>query len=83
MGSYKTEIDYATLKAICDELNKPKYIVYGSQELSSNSLKVLEDLKCEYHYIEPNILGEPEDCFFVISSEILEDYCYKMEDYYE
>ena len=83
MGSYKTEIDYATLKAICDELNKPKYIVYGSQELSSGSLKVLEDLKCEYHYVEPIILGEPEDAFYVIPSEILDDYCYKMEDYYE
>lgn len=53
MGSYKTEIDYATLKAICDELNKPKYIVYGSQHLSEDSLKVFEDLKCEYHYVEP------------------------------
>ena len=83
MGSYKTEIDYTTLKAICDKLSKPKYIVYGSQELSSDSLKVLKDLKCEYHYVEPKIFGKPEDCFFVIPSEILEDYCYKMEDYYE
>ena len=82
MDSYKTEIDLAMLKSICDELNKPKCIVYGSQHLSEDSLKVLEDLKCEYHYVEPIILGEPEDCFFVIPSEILEDYCYK-EDYYE
>lgn len=82
MKPYKTEIDYTTLKAICDELNKPEYVVYGSQELSSDSLKVLEDLKCEYCYIEPKFLGEPEDMFFVIPSEILEDYCYK-EDYYE
>ena len=82
MGSYKTEIDYATLKAICDELNKPKYIVYGSQHLSEDSLKVLEDQRCEYRYVAPQILGAPENTFYVLPSKILENYCYK-EDYYE
>lgn len=80
MKPYKTEIDYATLKAICDELNKPKYIVYGSQHLSEDSLKVLEDLKCEYHYVEPKIFGKPDGFFFVLPKKTLDDYCYKMED---
>lgn len=83
MDSYKTEIDFATLKSIIEELNKPKYIVYGSQHLSEDQINMLKENKCEYHYVEPNILGEPEDCFFVVPSKILEDYCYKMEDYYE
>ena len=69
-------------KSILEELNKPEYVVYGSQNLSDDTISFLKDLKCEYCYVEPKIFGEPEDCFFVIPSKILNDYCYK-EDYYE
>lgn len=81
MKPYKTEIDYATLKSILEELNKPKYIVYGSHDLSEDMVSFLKDQKCAYRYVDPKILGAPENTFYVIPSEILEDYCYKMEDY--
>ena len=83
MDSYKTEIDLVALKSILETINKPEYVVYGSQHLSEDQIKTLEDLSCKYEYVEPNILGEPEDCFYIVPSEILNDYCYKMEDYYE
>jgi hypothetical protein len=83
MDSYKTEIDLATLKAIIEKMNKPKYVVYGPYHLPEDQINMLKENKCEYHYVKQKILGEPENTFYVIPSEILDDYCYKMEDYYE
>ena len=80
MGSYKTEIDLVALKSILETINKPEYVIFGSHELSEDQIKTLEDLSCKYEYVEPKIFGEPEDCFFVVPSKILKDYCYK-EDY--
>ena len=83
MDSYKTEIDLATLKEILEKMNKPKYVVYGPYHLSEDQINMLKENKCEYHYVEQNILGEPENCFYVLPSKTLDDYYYKMEDYYE
>ena len=80
MFSYKTEIDLDALKAILDELNKPEYIVYGSQHLSEDSINTLKENKFEYHYVAPRILGVPENAFYVLPSKMLDDYYYKMED---
>jgi hypothetical protein len=82
MDSYKTEIDLVALKSILETINKPEYVVYGSQHLSEDQIKTLEDLSCEYEYVEPKFLCEPEDYFYIVPSKILNDYCYK-EDYYE
>ena len=80
MNPYKTEIDLATLKEILEKMNKPKYVVYGPYHLSEDQINMLKDNKCEYHYVEQKILGEPKDAFYVLPSEMLDDYCYKMED---
>lgn len=79
MDSYKTEIDLATLKSILETINKPEYVVYGSQHLSEDQIKTLEDLSCKYEYVEPKIFGEPEDCFYVLPRKMLDDYYYKLE----
>lgn len=80
MDSYKTEIDLATLKEILEKINEPEYIVCGSRNLSEDQIQMLKDNNCEYHYVEPNIFGEPEDCFYVLPRKTLDDYCYKLED---
>lgn len=80
MDSYKTEIDLATLKSILEKMNKPKYVVYGPYHLSEEQINMLKDNKCEYHYVEPKILGKPEGTLYMIPSEMLDDYCYKLED---
>lgn len=80
MNSHKTEIDLEALKSILDKLNEPEYVVYCSQHLSEDTIKMLKENNCEYQYLEPIILGEPEDCFYVLSKKMLNDYCYKLED---
>ena len=80
MLSYKTEIDLYTLKTILDELNKPKYVVYGSHHLSEAQINMLKENKCEYYYVDPRILGAPENTFYVLPSKMLDDYYYKLED---
>lgn len=82
MEAYKTEIDLPALKSILEKINEPTYVVFGSQHLSEDQIKILEDLACKYEYVEPKFLCEPEDCFYIVPSKILNDYCYK-EDYYE
>lgn len=69
-------------KSMLEELNKPKYIVYGSRDLPEDMVSFLKDQKCEYRYVAPRILGAPENTFYMLPSKILENYCYK-EDYYE
>jgi hypothetical protein len=83
MKPHKTEIDLPALKYILEKLNEPTYVVFGSHELSEDQIKTLEDLDCKYEYVEPKFLCEPEDYFYIVPSKILNDYCYKMEDYYE
>lgn len=80
MDSYKTEIDIKALKSILKKINKPEYIVIGSQHLSEDQINMLKDNNCEYHYVEPNILGEPEDAFYIVPKKILNNYYYKLED---
>ena len=80
MDSYKTEIDFATLKSILEKINEPEYVVYGSHHLSEDTIQMLKDNNCEYNYVEPNILGEPEEAFYIVPKKILNDYYYKMED---
>ena len=80
MYSYKTEIDLEALKSILEKMNEPEYIVYGSHHLSEDKIQMLKDNNCEYCYLEPNILGEPEEAFYVLPRKILNDYYYKLED---
>ena len=67
-------------KSIIEELNKPEYIVYGSQDLPEDMVSFLKYQKCEYRYVAPRILGAPESTFYVLPSKMLDDYYYKMED---
>ena len=80
MLSYKTEIDLEALKSILEQLNEPEYVVYGSHHLSEDTIQMLKDNKCEYHYVTSKILCAPENTFYVISSKMLNDYYYKLED---
>ena len=80
MDSYKTEIDLEALKSILEKINEPEYVVYGSHHLSEDKINMLKENNCEYHYVEPNILGEPEEAFYIVPKKILDDYYYKMED---
>lgn len=80
MDSYKTEIDLATLKSILEKMNKPKYVVYGPYHLSEDQINMLKENKCEYHYVKPKILGEPEGTAYMIPRKMLDAYYYKLED---
>jgi hypothetical protein len=83
MTPYKTEINWSALKYILEKINEPTYVVFGSHKLSEDQIKTFEDLDCKYEYIEPKFLCEPEDYFYIVPSKILNDYCWKLEDYYE
>lgn len=67
----KKEFNIDLLKRLMDEINKPRYIVFGSRELSDDILQQLKDLQCEYKRISNNYI-EDDKRFLLIGTDYFE-----------